>query len=77
MDNCAGTYAGKVNTNHCWVFEVRSQKKPIALIEVSRTKKVVQAKGLSNTLPPEDTKQKILQWAKEMDLTVQTRDLAV
>ena len=77
LDNCAGTYTDKVNINHCWVFEVRSQKKPIALIEVSRTKRIVQAKGLSNTLPPEDTKQKILQWAKEMDLTVQTRDLAV
>lgn len=77
LDNCAGTYAGKVSINHCWVFEVRSQKKPIALIEVSHAKKIVQAKGLSNTLPPEDTKQKILQWAKEMDLTVQTRDLAV
>ena len=77
LDNCAGTYADKVNINHCWVFEVRSQKKPIALIEVSRSKKIVQAKGLSNTLPPENTKQKILQWAKEMDLTVQTRDLAV
>jgi hypothetical protein len=53
---------------HCTIFSVKKNDKRVATVEISRDRRLVQAKAKSNNTINEETKNIIIKWANENNI---------
>ncbi|TNE51755.1 MAG: hypothetical protein EP344_16375 [Bacteroidetes bacterium] len=71
MRHCVGSYGGVCQEGKVSIWSVRSdlEQKPLATIELSKRKKVVQVRGKANSYPDPAVIEAVEKWSAQLDLT--------